>query len=65
VSPNAGEIWYAVSVLGALMLYGLAIFLFFMGAFPWYFKVHKDLKDILGCWALTFPNGRSIYLQLS
>ena len=26
----AGEIWYAASVLGALMLFGLAIFFFIM-----------------------------------
>ncbi|KAF7768261.1 hypothetical protein Agabi119p4_7504 [Agaricus bisporus var. burnettii] len=56
VSPMAGEIWYACSVLGSLLLFGLAIFFFVFGALPWWFKVHKELKDILGCWALTFPN---------
>ncbi|KAK1232179.1 hypothetical protein PQX77_004691 [Marasmius sp. AFHP31] len=56
VSPQAGEVWYAVSVLSALMLYGLAVFLFLFGALPYWFKVHKHLNEILGCWALTFPN---------
>ncbi|ESK84796.1 malic acid transport protein mae1 [Moniliophthora roreri MCA 2997] len=56
ITPQAGEIWFAVSVLSALMLYGLAVFLFIFGAIPWWFKVHKHLNEILGCWALTFPN---------
>jgi len=56
VSPNAGEIWFAMSVFGALMLYGLAVFLFILGILPYWFKVEKNLKDILGCWALAFPN---------
>jgi tellurite resistance protein TehA-like permease len=57
VSPQAGEIWYAASVLGALLLFGLAVFFFFFGALPYWFKLHKHLNEILGCWALTFPNG--------
>ncbi|KIK69875.1 hypothetical protein GYMLUDRAFT_150500 [Collybiopsis luxurians FD-317 M1] len=56
ISPNAGEIFYAGSVLSAIMLYGLAVFLFFLGLMPYWFKVHKHLHEILGCWALTFPN---------
>ncbi|TFK83850.1 hypothetical protein K466DRAFT_244364 [Polyporus arcularius HHB13444] len=56
VSPAAGEIWFATSVMSGLMLFGLALFLFFFGLFPYWFKVHKHLKEILGCWALTFPN---------
>ncbi|KAL0577115.1 hypothetical protein V5O48_004868 [Marasmius crinis-equi] len=56
VSPQAGEIWYAVSVMSALMLYGLAVFLFLFGVIPYWFKLHKHLNEILGCWALTFPN---------
>ncbi|EIM86418.1 uncharacterized protein STEHIDRAFT_57045 [Stereum hirsutum FP-91666 SS1] len=56
ISPNAGEIFYASSVLSALMLYGLAIFLFVVGVLPYWFKLHKHLHEILGCWALTFPN---------
>jgi len=56
ISPNAGEIWYAASIMGALVLFGLAIFLFIFGVLPYWFKVHKHLADILGCWALTFPN---------
>lgn len=59
----AGEIWYACSVLGSLLLFGLAIFFFVFGALPWWFKVHKELKDILGCWALTFPNGMAFPLS--
>lgn len=58
MSPLAGEIWYASSILGATALLGLAVFLFFFGALPWWFKVHKHLNEILGCWALTFPNGK-------
>ncbi|KAK7450589.1 hypothetical protein VKT23_012898 [Stygiomarasmius scandens] len=56
VTPQAGEIWYAASVMSALMLYGLAVFLFLFGVLPYWFKLHKHLNEILGCWALTFPN---------
>ncbi|KAK7677832.1 hypothetical protein QCA50_019144 [Cerrena zonata] len=56
VSQQAGEIWFAVSVMSALLLFGLAVFFFFFGALPYWFKVHKHLHEILGCWALTFPN---------
>ncbi|KAI0046501.1 hypothetical protein FA95DRAFT_1493955 [Auriscalpium vulgare] len=56
VSPLAGEIWYATSVLSALLLFGFAVFLFIFGVLPYWFKLHKNLSEILGCWALTFPN---------
>ncbi|KAI0742252.1 voltage-dependent anion channel-domain-containing protein [Daedaleopsis nitida] len=56
VSEQAGEVWYATSVMSGLMLFGLAVFLFFFGLLPYWFKLHKHLKEILGCWALTFPN---------
>ncbi|KIK52699.1 hypothetical protein GYMLUDRAFT_233276 [Collybiopsis luxurians FD-317 M1] len=56
ISPTAGEIWYATSVLAAIMLYGLAVFFFVFGILPYWFKLHKHLNEILGCWALTFPN---------
>ncbi|CAA7261553.1 unnamed protein product [Cyclocybe aegerita] len=56
LSEIAGEVWYAASVMGALLLFGLAVFFFFFGALPYWFKVHKRLDEILGCWALTFPN---------
>ncbi|KAF5372070.1 hypothetical protein D9758_004989 [Tetrapyrgos nigripes] len=56
ITPQAGEIWYAGSVMAALMLYGLAVFLFLFGVLPYWFKIHKHLNEILGCWALTFPN---------
>ncbi|THH29203.1 hypothetical protein EUX98_g4985 [Antrodiella citrinella] len=56
VSPLAGEVWYAGSVLSALLLYGLAVFFFAFGALPYWFKLHRRLGEILGCWALTFPN---------
>jgi tellurite resistance protein TehA-like permease len=56
ISPMAGEIWYACSVLGAVLLWGLAVFFFVFGVLPYWFKVHKHLNEILGCWALTFPN---------
>ncbi|KAH9166888.1 voltage-dependent anion channel-domain-containing protein [Lactarius sanguifluus] len=56
VSPLAGEIWFSSSVLVGLLLFGLAIFFFAFGVLPYWFKVHKHLSEILGCWALTFPN---------
>ncbi|TFK52714.1 hypothetical protein OE88DRAFT_1292460 [Heliocybe sulcata] len=56
VSPAAGEIWYASSVMAGLLLFGLAVFFFVFGALPYWFKLHKHLSEILGCWALTFPN---------
>lgn len=49
VSELAGEIWYATSVMAALMLYGLAIFFFVFGILPYWFKLHKHLNEILGC----------------
>ncbi|KAF8754083.1 Voltage-dependent anion channel [Rhizoctonia solani] len=51
-----GEIFYAASVLSALLLFGLAVFFFAFGVLPYWFKLHKHLHEILGCWALTFPN---------
>jgi tellurite resistance protein TehA-like permease len=65
VSPMAGEIWYACSVLGAVLLWGLAVFFFFFGVLPYWFKLHKHLNEILGCWALTFPNSKSFCIILS
>ncbi|KAG9098484.1 hypothetical protein FS749_003713 [Ceratobasidium sp. UAMH 11750] len=56
VSPLAGEIFYATSVMSALLLFGLATFFFAFGVLPYWFKLHKHLHEILGCWALTFPN---------
>ncbi|KAI9509751.1 voltage-dependent anion channel-domain-containing protein [Russula earlei] len=56
VSPLSGEIWFSSSVLIGLLLFGLAIFFFAFGLLPYWFKVHKHLSEILGCWALTFPN---------
>ena len=57
VGENAGEIWYAVGVMSAVMLFGLAVFFFIFAALPYGFKVRADLRDVLSCWALTFPNG--------
>ncbi|PSR70442.1 hypothetical protein PHLCEN_2v13693 [Hermanssonia centrifuga] len=48
VSPAAGEIWYASSVMAGLLLFGLAVFFFIFGALPYWFKVHKHLHEILG-----------------
>ncbi|CAE7177275.1 unnamed protein product [Rhizoctonia solani] len=56
VSPFAGEIFYAASVMSGLLLFGLAVFFFAFGILPYWFKLHKHLHEILGCWALTFPN---------
>jgi len=55
VSPQAGEIWYAASVLSGIMLFGLAAFLFVFGILPYWFKVHKRLSEILGC--MRSPRG--------
>ncbi|KAI0028289.1 voltage-dependent anion channel [Vararia minispora EC-137] len=56
ISPNAGEIWYATSVLFSLMLFGFAVFLAVFSVVPYSFKLRAHLNEILGCWALTFPN---------
>ncbi|KZV64733.1 hypothetical protein PENSPDRAFT_656325 [Peniophora sp. CONT] len=56
VADIAGEVWYSASVLAALMMFGLAGFLVIFGALPYWFKLHRHLNEILGCWALTFPN---------
>ncbi|VDB94276.1 unnamed protein product [Peniophora sp. CBMAI 1063] len=56
VADIAGEVWYSASVLAALMMFGLAAFLVVFGALPYWFKLHRQLNEILGCWALTFPN---------
>ncbi|KAF8627446.1 hypothetical protein AX17_006260 [Amanita inopinata Kibby_2008] len=56
VAPVAGEVWYAASVMVGMLLFGLAVFFFAFGALPYWFKLHKNLDEILGCWALTFPN---------
>ena len=53
IADTAGEVWYSVSVMSAVMLFGLAVFLFAFGILPYWFKVHKHLSEILGCWALT------------
>lgn len=54
--PTTGDIWYAGSILSGIMLLGLAVFLFFFCLVPWWRKVNKTIYDILGFWALTFPN---------
>ncbi|KAI9460733.1 voltage-dependent anion channel-domain-containing protein [Russula earlei] len=56
VTPLAGEIWYSSSVLVGLLLFGLSIFFFVFGILPYLSTVRMDLSEILGCWALTFPN---------
>jgi tellurite resistance protein TehA-like permease len=56
ISPIAGEVWYAASILAGMMLFGLAVFFFLFGLIPWWHKLHKHVHGILGCWALTFPN---------
>ncbi|KIY52451.1 hypothetical protein FISHEDRAFT_69869 [Fistulina hepatica ATCC 64428] len=56
VSSNAGEIWYACSVMSGLLLFGFAVFLFLLGILPYWHKLHKHLDEILSCWSLTFPN---------
>ncbi|KAI0057260.1 hypothetical protein BV25DRAFT_1920355 [Artomyces pyxidatus] len=56
VSPLAGEVWYAAGVLCGTLLFGFAVFLFVFGILPYFWKLHTHLNEILGCWALTFPN---------
>ncbi|KAF9042662.1 hypothetical protein BDZ89DRAFT_273056 [Hymenopellis radicata] len=54
-----GSIWYSANVLAALMLYGLAVYFFVFDVLPYTNKLDKQrqgLHDILGYWALTFPN---------
>ncbi|PSR72567.1 hypothetical protein PHLCEN_2v11560 [Hermanssonia centrifuga] len=45
---DPGEIWYVCSIVPALMLLGLAIFFFLFGILPYWFKLHKQLDEILG-----------------
>lgn len=57
MGEEAGEIWYAVSVLAALLLYALAIFFFLFALLPYFFKLHKKLDGILGCaYSQTWPD---------
>ena len=35
--------------MAALLLFGLAVFFFIFGALPYWFKLHKNLNEILGC----------------
>ena len=49
VTPDAGDVWFAASVMSGLLLFGLAVFLFCFGVLPYWFKVHKHLSEILGC----------------
>jgi hypothetical protein len=39
ISTNAGEIWYAVSILDALMFEGLAVLFFLLAVLPYWFKL--------------------------
>ncbi|EIN03551.1 hypothetical protein PUNSTDRAFT_77964 [Punctularia strigosozonata HHB-11173 SS5] len=70
ICTEAGDVFYAVSALASLMLFGLAVFLFLFGALPWWSKLRTSpnsatrensksrsrLQGVLGCWSLTFPN---------
>jgi hypothetical protein len=49
VSPLAGEIWFSSSVMIGMLLFGLAVFFFTFGLLPYWFKVHRNLSEILGC----------------
>ena len=35
--------------MAGLLLFGLAVFFFVFGALPYWFKLHKHLREILGC----------------
>ncbi|KAK0215087.1 voltage-dependent anion channel-domain-containing protein [Armillaria fumosa] len=56
VADIAGDVWYSASVLASLLLYGLALFFFIFGLIPYRFSIRRHMNEILGCWALTFPN---------
>ncbi|KAG7443917.1 uncharacterized protein BT62DRAFT_988068 [Guyanagaster necrorhizus] len=56
VTDIAGDVWYSASVLASLLLYGLALFFFIFGVIPYRFSLRRHMNEILGCWALTFPN---------
>ncbi|KAH9987770.1 hypothetical protein BJV74DRAFT_925957 [Russula compacta] len=56
LSSLSGEIWFSSSVLVGFLLFGLAVFLFTFSLLPYWYKVHKHLNEILGCWALMFQN---------
>ncbi|KAK0489454.1 voltage-dependent anion channel-domain-containing protein [Armillaria novae-zelandiae] len=56
VADIAGDVWYSASVLASLLLYGLALFFFIFGLIPYRFSLRRHMNEILGCWALTFPN---------
>ncbi|KAK0452754.1 voltage-dependent anion channel-domain-containing protein [Desarmillaria tabescens] len=56
VADIAGDVWYSASVLASLLLYGLALFFFIFGIIPYRFSLRRHMNEILGCWALTFPN---------
>ncbi|PBK60602.1 hypothetical protein ARMSODRAFT_897712 [Armillaria solidipes] len=56
IADIAGDVWYSASVLASLLLYGLALFFFIFGLMPYRFSLRRHMNEILGCWALTFPN---------
>ena len=48
ITSGAGDVWFAGSVMGGLMLFGLALFFFAFSALPWWRRVSKRLHDVLG-----------------
>jgi len=48
ITYDAGDVWFAGSIMGGLMLFGLAVFFFFFSMVPWGFKVSKRLHHVLG-----------------
>lgn len=46
ISPIAGEVWYAASLLDALMLQGLAVFFFVFSALPYWHKLRYVLSRL-------------------
>ncbi|KAF9779134.1 voltage-dependent anion channel [Thelephora terrestris] len=57
IGETAGEVWYSVSIMSAVMLFGLAVFLFVFGTLPYWFpnvgfisviRVLADIFDLPG-----------------
>ena len=49
ISPIAGDVWYAASIMAGMLLFGLAVFFFLFGLIPYWHKLHKHVHGILGC----------------
>jgi len=55
ISPVAGEVWYAVGLFDAIMLFGLAVFFFVFSLLPYWFKSKSVMWFIMTCHHLLIP----------